>query len=83
MEVTDNMAGPVAVRSDKIWADVAVLGVAVVWGASYPVAKGALAYAPVLVLVFYRFLLTAVVMLGVAWRDLSAASTADRAAWRR
>ena len=79
MEVTDNMAGPVAVRSDKIWADVAVLGVAVVWGASYPVAKGALAYAPVLVLVFYRFLLTAVVMLGVAWRDLSAASTADRA----
>jgi len=33
------------VRSDKIWADVAVLGVAVVWGASYLVAKGALAYA--------------------------------------
>ncbi len=61
------------------WADLAVLGVAVVWGASYPVAKSALAYAPVLLLIFYRFALTASVMLVVGRRDLARASRGDYA----
>lgn len=78
MEATGRIAQPVALRAGALWADVAVLGIAVVWGASYPVAKGALLYAPVLVLVFYRFLITAIVMSAVAWRDLMAATIADR-----
>ncbi|NIZ14264.1 DMT family transporter [Phaeobacter sp. HF9A] len=60
-------------RRVTLWADLAVLGVALVWGASYPVAKGALAYMPVLLLIFYRFALTALVMGAVAYRDLRAA----------
>ncbi len=60
-----------------LWADLAVLGVAVVWGASYPVAKGALVHAPVLLLIFYRFAITALVMAAIAWRDLAAASRRD------
>jgi drug/metabolite transporter (DMT)-like permease len=60
-----------------LWADLAVLGVAVVWGASYPVAKGALAFAPVLLLIFYRFLTTALVMSAIAARDLATASRRD------
>lgn len=60
-----------------IWADVAVLGVAVVWGASYPIAKGALVYAPVLVLIFYRFLITSLVMSAIAQRELRKARRQD------
>lgn len=60
-----------------LWADLAVLGVAVVWGASYPVAKGALAHAPVLLLIFYRFAITASVMAAIARRDLATASRRD------
>lgn len=62
------------------WADLAVLGVAVVWGASYPVATGALVHAPVLLLIFYRFAITASVMSVIARRDLAAASWRDLAA---
>ncbi|MDD2869723.1 DMT family transporter [Neomegalonema sp.] len=58
-------------------ADLAVLGVAVVWGASYPAAKGALAYAPVLLLVLYRFLITAAVMSALTRRELARASRGD------
>ncbi|WP_323032365.1 DMT family transporter [Paracoccus sp. (in: a-proteobacteria)] len=47
------------------------------WGASYPVAKGALAHAPVLLLIFYRFAITASVMSVIARRDLAAASRRD------
>ncbi|MCL5776382.1 DMT family transporter [Limibaculum sp. FT325] len=60
-------------RRTTLWADLAVLGVALVWGASYPVAKGALAHMPVLLLIFYRFALTTLVMTAVAYRDLRAA----------
>lgn len=60
-----------------LWADLAVLGVAVVWGASYPVAKGALDHAPVLLLIFYRFLVTAAVMAAIARRALAAAPRGD------
>lgn len=67
-------------RRTTLWADLAVLGVALVWGASYPVAKGALAHMPVLLLIFYRFALTALVMTHVACRDLRAASWRDLAA---
>ncbi|MEI4485639.1 DMT family transporter [Frigidibacter sp. MR17.14] len=63
-----------------IWADLAVLGVAVVWGASYPVAKGALLQAPVLLLIFYRFALTAVVMGALAAPGLRRAARGDLAA---
>ncbi len=71
------MADPQAARRSSLWADLAVLGVAAVWGASYPVAKGALAHAPVLVLIVYRFLSTALVMSAIARRDLAAASGRD------
>ncbi len=64
-------------RRPTFWADLAVLGVAVVWGASYPVAKGALGHAPVLLLIFYRFLATALVMGAVARADLAAAPARD------
>lgn len=60
------------------WAvDLAVLGVALVWGASYPVAKGALAHAPVLLLIFYRFAVTALVMATIARRGLRQAPRGD------
>lgn len=58
-------------------ADLAVLAVALVWGASYPVAKGALAHAPVLVLIFYRFLTAALAMSAIARRDLARVSARD------
>ncbi len=58
-------------------ADAAVLGVAVVWGASYPVTKSALAYAPVLVLIFYRFVATACIMSMAARRELASARAGD------
>ena len=58
-------------------ADAAVLGVAVVWGASYPVTKGALAYAPVLVLIFYRFVATACILSLAARRELASARRGD------
>ncbi|WP_244493308.1 DMT family transporter, partial [Aureimonas sp. AU20] len=50
---------------------------AVVWGASYPVTKSALAYAPVLVLIFYRFLATACIMGLAARRELASARWGD------
>ncbi|WP_239002823.1 DMT family transporter [Rhodovastum atsumiense] len=54
-----------------------MLAVAMVWGASYPVAKSALFHAPVLLLIFYRFLTTATVMSAVAWCGLAAAPRRD------
>ncbi|MFG6080228.1 DMT family transporter [Paracoccus litorisediminis] len=77
MTATDIGAGT---RREALGAELAVLGVALVWGASYPVAKGALAHAPVITLIFLRFLATALVMAGVAWRDLAAAPRRDRLA---
>lgn len=70
-------ADKAAARPPTVWADLAVLGVAVIWGASYPVAKGALAFAPVLLLIFYRFLATAFVMSAISRRDLAMASRGD------
>lgn len=64
-------------RGTALWADLAVLGVAVVWGASYPVAKGALDHAPVLLLIFYRFLVTSVSMTAVARREIARAAPRD------
>lgn len=60
-----------------VWADLAVLGVAVVWGASYPVAKGALLYAPVLILILYRFVITTIIMAVVARREIVSLSSGD------
>lgn len=59
-------------------ADLAVLAVALVWGASYPVARGALAHAPVLVLLVCRFAITAGLMTAIARRELAGASAGDR-----
>lgn len=70
----------IAARRITLWADLAVLGVALVWGASYPVAKGALAQMPVLLLIFHRFALSALLMSAVAFRDLRAAPRRDLAA---
>ncbi|KQT44470.1 hypothetical protein ASG43_14095 [Aureimonas sp. Leaf454] len=58
-------------------ADAAVLGIALVWGASYPATKSALAYAPVLVLIFYRFTATACLMGLAARRELASAGRGD------
>lgn len=76
-ELTDKAA-----QRDRtgLWADFAVLSVAVVWGASYPIAKSALAYAPVLMLIFYRFVATAIVMAVAARHDLVRATRGDWAA---
>lgn len=64
-------------RRSTLLADLAVLGVAVVWGASYPVTKAALAHAPVLALIFYRFFITAGAMSTLAHRELASASRRD------
>ncbi|RYY12762.1 MAG: DMT family transporter [Alphaproteobacteria bacterium] len=64
-------------RRSTLLADLAVLGVAVVWGASYPVTKAALAHAPVLTLIFYRFFITACAMSMLAHRELASASRGD------
>ena len=64
-------------RRTKMFADLAVIGVAVVWGASYPVTKVALTYAPVLVLIFYRFFATACIMAVLARYELASASKGD------
>ena len=65
------------VHRSTLPADAAVLGIAVVWGASYPVTKSALAYAPVLVLIFYRFAATACIMSLAARRELASARRGD------
>lgn len=66
-----------ALHRSTLPADAAVLGVAVVWGASYPVTKSALAYAPVLVLIFYRFVATACIMSLATRRELASARRSD------
>jgi drug/metabolite transporter (DMT)-like permease len=48
--------------------DIALLLVAVVWGTSYGVAKGALVFYPVLGFLAVRFILTFVLLLPVLWR---------------
>jgi drug/metabolite transporter (DMT)-like permease len=58
-----------------IVSDLMLLLVAVVWGTSYGVAKGALAYYPVLGFLAVRFGLTFVVLLPALWR-------LPRSAWR-
>jgi drug/metabolite transporter (DMT)-like permease len=65
------------IRFSTPWVDAAVLGVAVVWGASYPVTKVALVSAPVLVLIFYRFFATACITSLLARRELATASRGD------
>jgi len=61
----------------KIWlADVMLLLVAVVWGASYGLAKGAVAFYPVLGFLAVRFCVTAVMLLptlrALSWQQLKA-----------
>lgn len=75
--MSDTLSTAMTHRRSSLTADLAVLGVAIVWGASYPVTKGALVYAPVLVLIFYRFLVTACVMATIARRELRAAPRED------
>lgn len=48
--------------------DLAMLLVAIVWGSSYGVAKGALAYYPVLGFLAVRFILTFMLLLPALWR---------------
>ncbi|WP_273948017.1 DMT family transporter [Curvibacter cyanobacteriorum] len=59
--------------------DAMLLGVAAVWGSSYGVAKGALAYYPVLGFLALRFGLTGLLLLPSLWR-LTAAQWRDT--WR-
>ena len=54
-------------------ADLALLLVAIVWGTSYGVAKGALAFYPVLGFLAVRFLLTTALLAPVALRCTTAA----------
>ncbi len=79
LQATGRAVRPILIPTPALWADLAVLGIALVWGASYPIAKDALREAPVLVLIFYRFLVTAVVMAAVARRDLARAPVPDLA----
>lgn len=53
-------------------ADIALLAVAALWGTSYGVAKGALAYYPVLAFLAVRFLLTAALLAPVCLRYTAA-----------
>lgn len=59
------------------WADAALLFVAIVWGASYPVAKHTLDYTPVLLLIFYRFLISTLLIGGIYWKDVRSAPVAS------
>jgi drug/metabolite transporter (DMT)-like permease len=59
--------------------DLALLLVALVWGTSYGVAKGALVFYPVLGFLAVRFLLTFVLLLPALWR---ATAQQRRDAWR-
>jgi drug/metabolite transporter (DMT)-like permease len=61
-------------------ADGAVLCIAMVWGASYPVAKTALFFVPVLALISLRFAITAAVMTCLNWREIAAVKASDFAA---
>ncbi len=76
MSCSSGIAAPAARRS-TLAADAAVLAIAVVWGASYPVTKGALAHAPVLVLIVYRFAVSAGLMGLAARRELASAPRGD------
>ncbi len=58
-------------------ADAAVLSVAIVWGGSYPVAKAALAFAPVLLLIAIRFGISTVTMALVARREILVSERGD------
>ncbi|MGJ8526026.1 hypothetical protein LMG33818_001774 [Halomonadaceae bacterium LMG 33818] len=51
-------------------ADIALLGVAIAWGASYPIAKTALFFTTALTLIFIRFLLTALLMGALSIKEL-------------
>lgn len=80
MDRLNNQVGMTQARLPAFsWADGAVFAIAVAWGASYPLAKGALVFAPVLVLLFYRFLITCVVMMTVARRELKSLTFGDYA----
>lgn len=62
----------------KTWlADSALLFVAVTWGASYAVAKGTLVVTPVLSLIFFRFLIAALLLLPVCVANLRRATKTE------
>ncbi|MET3524844.1 DMT family transporter [Mesorhizobium abyssinicae] len=78
MDVFESSPIPVRkTRTSSFSVDLALLGVACVWGASYPVAKGALFYAPVSILVLYRFLFSTILTAVVARREIIVASWGD------
>ncbi|MGB0682387.1 MAG: DMT family transporter [Magnetovibrionaceae bacterium] len=58
-------------------ADISLLFVACVWGASYAVAKEALIFVPVLSLIFFRFAITLIVLLPLTYKELAEAAIAD------
>ena len=64
-------------------ADLALLLVAIVWGTSYGVAKGALAFYPVLGFLAVRFLLTTALLAPVALRGTTAPSICSRLMTKR
>ncbi|RWK69613.1 MAG: DMT family transporter [Mesorhizobium sp.] len=64
-------------RTPSFSVDLALLGVALVWGASYPVGKGALFYAPVSILVLYRFLITTIITAVAARHEIALVSWGD------
>ncbi|MFM8747939.1 MAG: DMT family transporter [Aestuariivirga sp.] len=58
-------------------ADLSLLFVAVIWGASYAVAKDTLAVTSVVALIFFRFLIASVVLLPVCLREMSRLQSGD------
>jgi drug/metabolite transporter (DMT)-like permease len=61
---------PVRMRSSVLWAESMLLLVAVVWGASYGLAKTAVGFYPVLGFLAVRFCVTSLLLLP-SWRGLS------------
>lgn len=65
--VSQGLASPSQIR----WANIVLLLVAVIWGASYSLAKGALDYTPVLVFLAIRFGVTSLLLLPFTIKELA------------
>lgn len=55
---------------NKIWADLLLIFIAIVWGFSIPLMRNALVYIPNQTYLFYRFLLASLILTIIFWRRL-------------
>lgn len=75
--MTENNARSSPLPPSFLLADLSLLFVAVIWGASYAVAKETLAVTSVAALIFFRFLIATSILLPVCLRELSRLQPAD------